>query len=377
MSRQSLLAGTAILSISSTAALAGGLERTVTSISPLFEEGRYLEFSAAIVSPDLEGEGGLVPPTFGGPLPLTGSTGDLLDSYVQFGAAYKADINDRLSYAIIVNQPYGASTVYPDASAALPDVTAVYNGSDADVSSVAITGLLAYDATDRIKIYGGPIIQAIKPQASISFVSNYDVEASTNYGFGYTFGAAYSVPDIAFRAALTYRSEIEHDLDTTETSDALGVNETETVFDTPESLTLDLQTGIAKDTLLFGQIHWADWSEFAIAPPNYITLTGGRPLVDYSEDWTAYTIGIGHRFDENWSGAVSILYEPQTDTELTSLGPIDGRTGINLGATYETETMKISGGVSYTMLGDARNVLETDFDDGDAIGVGFKIGWKL
>ena len=377
MSRHVFLASTALALVAAPAVFAGGLERSVTNVAPLFEEGRYFEISGALAFPELSGDNGTVPAAFGGPIPLTGNTGDLFDNVAYFGATYKADISEKLSYALILNQPYGADTTYPLASAGLPDVTAIYNGSNADVTSIALTTLLAYDVTPQIKVYGGPIIQKISPQASIAFLSNYNVEGGSDYGVGYTFGAAYSIPEIAFRAALTYRSEIEHDLDTVESSVALGINTTQTVFETPDSLTFDIQSGIAEDTLLFGQINWVDWSEFSIAPPNYIALTGGRPLVSYAEDWTAYTIGVGRRFDENWAGAVSVTYEPQNDIELTSLGPVDGFVRLNLGATYETEDMKISGGVSYSWLGDAQNVLLTDYDGGDAIGIGFRIGWKL
>lgn len=245
------------------------------------------------------------------------------------------------------------------------------------MSSYALTGLLAYQVSDRVKVYGGPIVQAIKPSASVAFLSNYAVSAGTDIGYGFMLGAAYEIPDIALRVGLTYRSEIGHTLSTQESSTALGDNATSTNLDTPQSLTLDFQTGVAKDTLVFGQINWVDWSEFAISPPNYIALTGGRPLVDYAEDWTSYTLGVGRRINENWAGAVSLVYEPQTNTELTSLGPVDGRMGINLGATYETETRKITGGISYSRLGSASNVLSTDFNGGDAIGIGIRVGWKL
>ncbi|WP_157966385.1 OmpP1/FadL family transporter [Oceanibium sediminis] len=369
---------TLIFALAGTTALAGGLERSVLNTSPLFEEGRYLEFSGALVLPDLSGDGGTIPPAFGGPLPLSGNTGNLLESYATLGVAYKADINDSLSYAIIVNQPLGANTAYPTGSAPSPlDAQNVYGGSSANLTSVALTGLLAYDVTERIKIFGGPVLQTLTADASIAFLSDYAVETNTSAGIGYTLGAAYSVPDIALRVGVTYRSAIEHDLDTRESSLALGTNATQTTLETPQSVTLDAQTGIAKDTLLFGQINWVDWSEFAIAPPNYTTLTGGRPLVDYQEDWTTYTLGVGRRFSETWSGAVSFSYEPQTKTELTSLGPIDGRYGVSLGATHETDRYKVSGGVSYSVLGNARNVLDTDYDNGSALGVGLRIGFKL
>ena len=379
MSRHLLLVSTALTFVS-TSAFAAGLERSITSVAPLFEEGRYLEFSAAFVTSDLSGQDGQIPPGFGLPTSaLTGDTGDLLDNYAQFGAAYKADINEVLSYAILLNEPYGASTAYPTASAAFPDVTGVYNGSAADVESYALTALLAYDINERVKVYGGPTIQSISPSASILFPTiDYSVEADSDIGVGYTFGAAYSIPEIALRVGLTYRSEIEHDLDTDETSTPyLGPNRSQTVFETPDSLTLDFQSGIAENTLLFGQVHWVDWSEFAISPPNYSMIFSGRPLVAYDSDYITYTLGIGRRFTDEWSGAVSVNWEPQEDIELTSLGPVDGRVGVSLGATYENDKMKISGGISYTQLGSARNVLNTDFDDGEAIGVGFRIGFKL
>ena len=367
------------LATSSSMALAGGLERTVPSVSILFEEGRDLEFSGSFVLPDLDGDDGTIPAGFpGAGASLSGNTGNLLDSYFNFGAAYKGDFNDDLSYALIISQPLGANSSYPSGTSANPlDARNVYGGSGAELVSVAATALLSYDVTDRVKIYGGPVVQMIDAEASLSFLSDYQVDADPSFGVGFAVGAAYSIPDIAFRAALTYRSEIRHDLDTAESSTALGQNETDTTIDTPQSLTFDFQTGVAQDTLVVGQGHWVDRAECEISPPNYIGLTGGRPLVAYEEDWIIYTLGLGRRFTDTWSGAFSVNYEPQTDTELTSLGPVDGRIGLNVGATYETERYKISGGLNYTFLGDARNVLETDFDDGSAIGVGFRVGFKL
>lgn len=371
--------------LGTTAATAGGLERSILNVAPLYEDGRYFELSASYVMGDLEGVGGTIPPGFLGPnpIPVSGSSGNLLENYATIGLAYKADISESLSYALFVNQPYGANTSYPFGTSLNPvDARNVYGGSGADVKSYALTALLAYDVTPRVKIYGGPVFQSITPEATVSFISSYNVTADTDYGIGFVVGASYSIPDIALRVGLTYRSEIGHSLDTVESSDALGVNTTRTDFNTPQSVTLDFQTGVAKDTLVFGQINWVDWSDFTIAPPNYVAITsaavpGGRPLVSYGKDWTSYTLGVGRRFNEQWAGALSFTYEPQTDVELTSLGPIDGRFGINLGATYETEKMKITGGISYSMLGEARNLLNSDFSDGSAIGIGFRVGWKL
>ncbi len=56
--------------------------------------------------------------------------------------------------------------------------------------------------------------------------------------------------------ALTYYSKIAHDLDTDETSPLrqrrLRPQNTTTDVDTPQSVQLDFQTGVAPKTLVFG-----------------------------------------------------------------------------------------------------------------------------
>ncbi|MEO1293221.1 MAG: outer membrane protein transport protein, partial [Pseudomonadota bacterium] len=271
----------------------------------------------------------------------------------------------------------GASTDYPDGTSLDPTNAAnVYGGSVASLDNYRLSTILAYDVTDGVKVYGGPVFSVIEANAAISFLS-YDVDSDLDYGIGYLVGAAYEKPDIALRVALTYRSEIRHEFDTVETIGATSVN-SQTTIDLPQSLTLDFQTGIAPKTLLFGQVQWMDWSSFEISPPNYPLLASlGRPLVSYEEDWFTYTLGVGRQINDNWSGAFSVTWEPQTNTELTSLGPVDGRWQLGLGATYETEKVKISGGASYAFLGDAENVLATDYSGGDALGFGLRVGFKL
>jgi hypothetical protein len=86
------LAAMALVGAASTAQ-AGALDRSGQSITALFEQGRHAEFSLGSVSPSTSG---VAAAALGGV-----SSGDLTPSYLQFGAAYKADLNDQLSYALI------------------------------------------------------------------------------------------------------------------------------------------------------------------------------------------------------------------------------------------------------------------------------------
>ena len=362
MNRVSGLALTAAL-LSAGTVQAAGIERAVPTTRSLFEEGRYLEFSATWADPELSGEGGtaLVPNVGAVPAAPSG-TGDLFDSYATLGFAYKADLNDRWSYAFIIDQPWGVDTTYPTAPG-------VYSNVRARLDAVQATGILAYDATDRVKVYAGLRAERISASAELPFVGGYTVETDTQTNLGYLVGAAYQIPDIAFRVALTYYSAIEHTMNTTE----FGAFETQTDIETPQAVNLEFQSGVATDTLVFGSIRWVDWSEFVIQPPNYPLVT----LVDYKEDWWTYTLGVGRKFTDTWSGFAQVSHEPATNTVLTTLGPVDGRTSLGLGGTWTQGQVSVTAGVSYTWLGEAENLLGTEFSDGSALGVGVRVGYRF
>ena len=108
-----------------------------------------------------------------------------------------------------------------------------------------------------------------RERAAIVSVDNYRVDAGKDWGYGWMLGTAYERPDIALRVSLSYYSKISHSLDTQESTATTGVLPTQTEVDTPQSVSLDFQTGVAPKTLVFGSIRWVDWSEFRIDPPLY------------------------------------------------------------------------------------------------------------
>lgn len=357
---------------------AAGIERAVPGTARiLHEEGRYGEFSLTYTDPEQSGDGGGVPAALGGPFAIPGSTGDLFDSHWNATLAYKGDLGDRASFAIIYDQPYGADTDYSDG---------FYAGTAADLDAHQFTGVLAYDVTQQIKIYGGVRAQRIDADAAIPFVGpsaglpGYTITTDNDWGYGWLAGVAYSRPEIALRVALTYYSDIEHDFETVEFGGIPipGVQDgaTETGLRTPQSVNLDFQTGVAADTLVFGSVRWVDWSEFAIEPPSYVVATS-RPLVDYADDWTTYTLGVGRKFTDTLGGALSVSYEPSIDEELTTLGPYDGRTSATAALSYELAQATITTGVTYGRLGDATNLLQTDFNDGSVLGIGVRVGYRF
>ncbi|MGL4280391.1 MAG: outer membrane protein transport protein, partial [Albidovulum sp.] len=195
--------------------MAGGIERSTQSVAPLFEPGEYMEFSFGSFSPSVSGAGAGF---------FTGTnSGDMAGSYGTYSFAYKRALNDRLDAAIILDQPVGADVDYPTSSAPYP-----FAGSNAEVRSTAITGLLRYKMPSNFSVYGGLRAERVKGNVAIRaplalFIPgapgalNYALEAEKDWSLGYVVGVAWEKPEIAARVALTYNSAIKHTLDTTET----------------------------------------------------------------------------------------------------------------------------------------------------------------
>lgn len=361
-----LMAGTVV-------ANAGGIERSAFSPGFLFEKGNYFELSFGSVSPDVSGVQQV-------PLivPAGGNSGDMAGDYNTISGALKYQLNDQWALGIVVDQPIGADVDYRNAAYAY----GLGAGSQATIDALGVTVLAHYRFNDRMSVYGG--IKAESVEGTVSLFSGYRMSTDRALDYGFVVGAAYEIPDIALRVALTYSSEIEHSFQSTEVVPGLGTFPTSFTSTVPQSLALDFQTGIAADTLLFGSIRWRDWSEFTIAPPVFTAANG--PLVSYDDDSITYTLGVGRKFSDQWSGAVFMSHEPAAGGFSGNLGPTDGYTSIGLGATYTQNNMKITGGITYARIGDARTEAPApypagttlgSFNDNSLIGVGIKVGYSF
>ena len=349
---------------------AAGIERTVPSVRPLFRPENYLEFNLAHIDPRLKGEG------LGA---IEGETTDLFDSYFQFSLALKGTVTDRLSYLLVLDEPWGADTDYGQGTLApVFGPLSPYGGTTADLRSYQLTTALAYDVAPNVKVYGGLRAQRTDADANIPFINDYSVDTDKDWGLGWMIGAGYQIPAIALAVSLTYYSGIDHEFDTTEFVDlgagTIGPIPGTASFETPQSVNLEFQSGVSADTLVFGSVRWVDWSNFRIDPQNYPLV---EPLVDYASDWWTYTLGIGRQLTPTLSGALQVTYEPQEGGTLTTLGPIDGRTIVGGSLTYKTGPMELTGGLSYGWLGDTANQLGTEFEDGNFTALGLRLGYSF
>ena len=346
------------------AAAAGGIDRSGQSVGVIFETGNYLEFSLGSINPDVSGVATAFSPTPGG------ASGNMALNYLQLGGAIKFKLGENLDAAIIFDQPFGSDVLYPAAPYFL-------TGSNAELNTNAITGVLKYRLPSNISVYGGLRYQTMDANAVVTLIPGYSVQGASDGGVGYVVGAAYEKPEIALRVALTYNSEVKHSLATTE----FGAASPDTPITTPQSVNLEFQTGVAANTLVFGSVRWVDWTAFNISPAVYTAATG-KPLVSYSSDTVSYSLGVGRKLSDTWSVALSFGYEAPVGGFASNLGPTDGKRSVTLGASYTTGNTKITGGVTYVDIGDAQTTLvaglpAANFRGNQALGVGVKVGFSF
>lgn len=372
------VASAVALAVSAGTAGAAALDRSGMQTGIIFESGNYAELSFGSVNPSVSG-------TY-----AAGAfdSGDIAPSYTQMAFGVKTDLTETLSIALIYDQPWGANVDYSGSTFA---GTA---NSTAELKSDALTALLKYQATDNVSVYGGitaqwvemavgiPALAAVPaPGVGVPYSANGDRTMAT----GYVLGAAYEIPEIAFRAALTYHSQTEFDISTTETSN-LGANRvSNTNVIMPESVNLDFQTGIMADTLLLASFRWANWAQTNIDPADYQVLApaAGAPaeLLKYDAERVTWSLGVGRRFTEKWSGSAIVGWEPKINNVTGNLGPTDGFTSLSLAAVYTGDNYKVTTGIRYVEIGDATargaGGVNGNFSDNSAIAVGVRLGFSF
>ena len=196
-------------------------------------------------------------------------------------------------------------------------------------------------------------------------VSRISVDGTT---YGYRIGAAYEIPEIALKASLIYRSETEYD-DIAGTftgtpfagifrgraaaaaragdlalagqlagfAAAAGTAQTSTATaqaTLPRQLELNVQSGVAPGTLVFGSVKWTDWSVIEqIDLVDQFSGVGFTSFEGFFEDGYTVTLGVGRAFNEDLAGSLSVTWDK----------------GVGTGFDTFTDTYTLAGGVAYDL----------------------------
>ncbi len=279
-------------------------------------------------------------------------------------------------------------------------------GTNVEVRSESITAIMGMKlgATKNFQIYGGPVAQRVQADVKLRGsaygpATGYTSHISPDQDYGYIVGASYSKPEIALKAALTYRSEIDHDMNISETYPLAGLlagnpaaaTQTNTMeITTPKSVNFDFQTGVNPTTLATAKVRWVPWGDFKITPPLYNEVSKNNPaygpdglaLVEYDEDQWQVELGIAKRLAPALAVSGTVGWDSGAGDPTTSLGPVDGYYSVGLGAKYNvTPEWAVSAGGKYLWFGDAKGQLPTkqivgDFQDNDGYILGMKLSYQ-
>lgn len=436
-----LVTAVAALSVASVAS-AAGVSRSDQDVSAFLQDGTYAETVYTYIDADVTGkdnEGNKIK--------------DIAEDYDYFRYGVKTDINDTFSIGVLYDEPWGAAADYHgnnifvaqgDKDATIkhivkgtelenvPNLTyqqvkGMYDGATdleqklalgslvgaadveaetkgeetkVEVRSESLTGLLGMKFGDKkeFQVYGGPVVQRLKAEVELRGMgylaaTGYDLNVNPDTDYGWIAGFQYSKPEIALKAALTYRSEIDHDLEVSETMPLLARlgKPSSAVSDmqvtTPESVNFDFQTGINPTTLATAKVRWIPWSDFAVTPPLYneatkTTYPEGLDLIEYDDDQWQVELGLAKRLADNLAISGTVGWDSGAGNPVTSLGPVEGYYSAGLGAKYNlNKNWAISAGGKYLWLGDADGTIPTgadvsEFEDNDGFALGVKLSYQ-
>ncbi|MEM6589005.1 MAG: outer membrane protein transport protein [Pseudomonadota bacterium] len=368
------------LGLTATSAFAGSIQRATDPSQILFERGKnYLQFSVTYADADISGTssgfsalGGFVTQ------PAGVSSGDIAQSFLSYSVGLKVELTDKLTFALVGNNPVGADVQY--ASNNLPYL---FSGSSAEISSTAITGYLKYNITDRWSVYGGVRATSVDGQVNLApdlaasnplfAAANYTLDVSPDIGWGYVLGAAFTIEEILMKFALTYESKTEHDF-----ADNDGVPFT---VEIPQSVTLHARSAVSEQMLVFGSIRWQEWSEFEVAPQDFLgnaLNTSALPIAFGAGDYTTYEVGVARRLTQKFSLIGTFTYEPDSGNPVGNLEGRDGFLAYGIAGRYSTPTYDITAGVRYIDLGPTNTTtINSQFAGNDAIAFGLQLGYRF
>ena len=428
MKLKTLTTAIILATVPMTGAFAAALDRSGQSIAAFLQPGNYFEAGISVLDPNVSGKvrngytPNAAPPSAIG-LQNT-NLSDMGDDYYFPSAALKLQVTDHFSFGLLYDQPFGADATYSlsdTASVAAGGVGLFHNGTETtevEVKTQSISMIFGYQPTENFNFYAGPVYQTIEGDVQLrglayggnSNFGGYNASIKETGDVGWLAGAAYQIPEIALKASVTYRSEIDHKTTVDESSIAApganagtlininnGLGQTE--ITTPQSVNLDFQTGIMANTVAFANVRWVNWKDFSIRPyafgkaaehPLVAASTGkqdGFDLVAYTDDQWSANVGVGRKLNDQWAGNVSVGWDSGAGNPVTTLGPTEGYWNLGLGAQFSpTPQTFIAGGVKYFWLGDAdaqpASMFDTNdsvakFEDNDAWGYGLKIGYRF
>ncbi|OAV50043.1 long-chain fatty acid transporter [Rhizobium sp. WYCCWR10014] len=386
---------------------AGGLERGGYNIDQLFDTSPFsFQSGVTYVTPqrklkDVRDTDTSTAPG-GGNLNSRPNTADDTSNYAIPYIGFKAGFGDAIDCLVDYSEPFGGHTA-PGLNWA-----GANNNIETEIKTRNYGGTCSYRfdvGPGQLRVIGGAFYQEVEgfKERLVSTVpllvgtgngvGRLDLEDS---GWGWRAGLAYEIPEYAMRASLVYNSRVKYDnltgtVDLTQVTapfaplNGAPYGRVTDVFgsaEAPDSLELKLQSGIAPDWLAFGSVKWTNWSVLQSVPfcpkstKGLVACTSGGATeltsldLLYQDGWTI-SGGVGHKFNEQWAGAVSLTWDRGTSQ---GYGAQTDSWTLGLGAAFtptEHIEWRVAGAVGVLTSGSSGVVTQNGVTYGDDVSYSF------
>lgn len=355
------LTTSAIIAAGTLGAHAGGFELSPLSTSFMYEDGGYAEF-------------GFSSRTYSVTDDVYAPSSSVLQNQSNPSFAFKFDVTEAVSMGL---SRYRQGSIQLDYSGAGSPLAAGLPVVDLDVDATVVLG--RYRLNENFSLLGGVKQTTVRDSVANIFQSSSLPQSNVTGAseMGYVYGIAYQRDNIALRVELTQETATDFELATTNAGVPVDGTTTASV---PDYLNLAFQSGVAKDTLVYGSIRKANWAS------NQIQVYPSPAANSSFDDSTTYTIGLGRKINEEFSVFASYATEAAGDPNETSpLNTTNGYEGLSAGVTYSRDNMTVTFGGNITNVGDV--LLDPDgagasfptgtFTDNTVKSLGFRIGYSF
>ena len=370
-----------------TPAFSGGWEASRLDTSMMYNDEGYAEVGTSSITYDINGT------------TQAAATHKMAKNQNRTAIGFKTQLGN---FDIgLSNYMSGAIQLDGQATTAQPNCTAlqkaalnftncsVVPSADVEAKSLALMG--RYRINENMSVLGGVNRYSVSGATVTTMAAHYAVSGDE---IAPVVGAAYENKEIALRVELLVQAETDMAL-TAGSSVAAAVptvNIANSKMVIPQTMTLNFQSGIAEDTLLFGSIHKADWDTAQITIPGTtvgVNPTTGAlnqtvlPVSSAFTTKTAYSVGVGRKINESFSALGSYSTEAGGGAASTDAFTLtDGSQTLGFGVRYTKDNITVTGGYSYTKVGDVKVTVSTTgqtatYANNEVTGLGLKIGFAF
>ena len=356
---------------------AEGLERINIDPSFMFTEGSSAEIGFANISPSF-------PAVKGTGSSFTFQSGlKVAPSFSALTGSVKTELGDNFDLGLFyTNQGNGVGIDY----GTIGSEANVTIKADLEIPTLAMIG--KYQINEAMSVFVGAKQSTVKAGATLKLGNDTssisgngnplpDVtshwELSKKSGIGAIYGAAYEMPEIALRVVLTVEDDIDLNIAATAKG---GLASTGTATASiGDAMSLNFQTGVAEDTLLFGNIRRSSWADNQVRVPT----PAGLAKVSSFSDGDSYSLGIGRKISDDLSVSISGFYDGSSGGTVSELAPTGSTKTLSVGGKYAiADNADLSIGGSYSQRGDVlTGTYKASLTDSKVISLGAKIAFSF